>query len=96
MTEDRQGIQRLGISRDTIEGVFASECGFEPYERDDGLWPDEIVTEVVPAGEFWEAEPEHQDYLQRYPDGYTCHFVRPNWRLPSRTDKPLPQQEVYR
>ena len=61
-----------------------------------GLWPDKVVTDVVPAGEFWEAEPEHQDYLKRYPDGYTCHFVRPNWRLPSRTDKPLPQQEVYR
>jgi len=54
------------------------------------------VTEVVRAGEFWEAEPEHQDYLQRYPDGYTCHFVRPNWRLPTRTDKPLRQQEVHR
>lgn len=47
-----------------------------------GLWPGKIVTEVVPATAFWEAEPEHQDYLQRYPDGYTCHFVRPNWCLP--------------
>jgi peptide-methionine (S)-S-oxide reductase len=45
------------------------------------------MTEVVPAGDFWEAEPEHQDYLQRYPDGYTCHFVRPHWRLPIRTAK---------
>jgi peptide-methionine (S)-S-oxide reductase len=52
-----------------------------------GLWPGKVVTEVVPAGEFWEAEPEHQDYLQRYPGGYTCHFVRPNWRLPSGADK---------
>ncbi|CKV04980.1 peptide methionine sulfoxide reductase [Mycobacterium tuberculosis] len=44
-----------------------------------------MVTEVSPAGDFWEAEPEHQDYLQRYPNGYTCHFVRPGWRLPRRT-----------
>ncbi len=47
-----------------------------------GLWPGKVVTEVTPAGEFWEAEPEHQDYLERLPDGYTCHFVRPGWRLP--------------
>lgn len=52
-----------------------------------GLWPGKVVTEVVPAGDFWEAEPEHQDYLQRYPDGYTCHFVRPNWKLAVRTAK---------
>ena len=64
------------IAEDTIADVDAS-----------GLWPGKVVTEVVPAGEFWEAEPEHQDYLQRYPEGYTCHFVRPNWRLPSRTEK---------
>jgi len=50
-----------------------------------GLWPGKVVTEVAPAGPFWEAEPEHQDYLQHYPDGYTCHFVRPGWRLPHRT-----------
>jgi len=47
-----------------------------------GLWPAKVVTEVAPAGEFWEAEPEHQDYLQRYPTGYTCHYVRPDWKLP--------------
>jgi peptide-methionine (S)-S-oxide reductase len=64
------------IAEDTIADVNAS-----------GLWPGKVVTEVVPASDFWEAEPEHQDYLQRYPGGYTCHFVRPNWRLPSRTDK---------
>ena len=64
------------IAEDTIADVDAS-----------GLWPGKVVTEVVPAGDFWEAEPEHQDYLQRYPDGYTCHFVRPHWRLPIRTDK---------
>jgi peptide-methionine (S)-S-oxide reductase len=61
------------IAQDTIADVDAS-----------GLWPGPVVTEVVPAGPFWEAEPEHQDYLQRYPDGYTCHFPRPNWRLPRR------------
>jgi len=49
-----------------------------------GLWPGAAVTEVVPAGPFWEAEPEHQDYLQRIPNGYTCHFVRPGWKLPQR------------
>ena len=48
-----------------------------------GLWPDKVVTEVEPVGDFWEAEPEHQDYLERIPNGYTCHYVRPNWVLPS-------------
>jgi peptide-methionine (S)-S-oxide reductase len=64
------------IAEDTIDDVDAS-----------GLWPAKVVTEVVPAGEFWEAEPEHQDYLLRDPGGYTCHFVRPNWRLPVRKNK---------
>ena len=58
---------------DTIADVDAS-----------GLWPGKVVTEVAPAGPFWEAEPEHQDYLERIPNGYTCHFVRPNWILPRR------------
>jgi peptide-methionine (S)-S-oxide reductase len=49
-----------------------------------GLWPGPVVTEVAPAGPFWEAEPEHQDYLERHPHGYTCHFVRPGWKLPRR------------
>jgi peptide-methionine (S)-S-oxide reductase len=48
-----------------------------------GLWPGRVVTEVEPAGDFWEAEPEHQDYLERLPNGYTCHFIRPDWVLPS-------------
>ncbi|QIP01956.1 peptide-methionine (S)-S-oxide reductase MsrA [Bradyrhizobium symbiodeficiens] len=61
------------IAEDTIADVEAS-----------GLWPGKVVTEVAPAGEFWEAEPEHQDYLERYPDGYTCHFIRPDWKLPRR------------
>ncbi|WP_326816252.1 peptide-methionine (S)-S-oxide reductase MsrA [Streptomyces sp. NBC_01762] len=63
------------VAEDTIADVEAS-----------GLWPGSVVTEVVPADTFWEAEPEHQDYLTRYPDGYTCHFPRPNWRLPKRAD----------
>jgi len=61
------------VAEDTIADVEAS-----------GLWPGKVVTEVAPAGPFWEAEPEHQDYLLRYPAGYTCHFVRPNWKLPRR------------
>lgn len=65
--------EQEGIARDTIADVDAS-----------GLWPGPATTEVQPAGDFWEAEPEHQDYLERYPAGYTCHFVRPNWKLPKR------------
>lgn len=49
-----------------------------------GLWPGKVVTELDPVGDFWTAEPEHQDYLQRIPHGYTCHFVRPDWVLPIR------------
>ena len=63
------------IAEDTIADVDAS-----------GLWPGKAVTEVAAAGPFWEAEPEHQDYLERYPAGYTCHFVRPGWKLPHRVD----------
>ncbi len=51
-----------------------------------GIWPGKVVTEVEPAREFWEAEPEHQDYLERFPSGYTCHFPRPGWRLPRRAE----------
>ncbi len=61
------------IAEETITDVDAS-----------GLWPGPVVTEVKPAGDFWEAEPEHQDYLERIPNGYTCHFVRPYWKLPRR------------
>ena len=64
------------IAQDTIADVDAS-----------GLWPGKAVTEVAPAGPFWEAEPEHQDYLERYPNGYTCHFVRPGWKLPRRAQE---------
>ena len=58
-----------------------------------GLWPGKVVTEVAPAGPFWEAEPEHQDYLERYPNGYTCHFVRPSW-VPRRGQQPSSQLRV--
>ena len=61
------------VAEDTIADVDAS-----------GLWPGKVVTEVSPVGEFWEAEPEHQDYLERIPYGYTCHFIRPGWKLPHR------------
>jgi peptide-methionine (S)-S-oxide reductase len=65
--------EQKAVAEDTIADVDAS-----------GLWPGPVVTEVVAAGPFWEAEPEHQDYLERIPNGYTCHFVRPNWKLPRR------------
>lgn len=87
-TENRQGNDRgmsyrsaiyyvdkdqKAVAEDTIKDVDAS-----------GLWPAKVVTEVEPVGDFWVAEPEHQDYLQRIPDGYTCHFIRPDWVLPRR------------
>lgn len=87
-TPDRQGNDRgasyrsgiyytsdaqKAVALDTIADVDAS-----------GLWPGKVVTEVAAAGPFWQAEPEHQDYLERLPTGYTCHFIRPNWRLPRR------------
>ena len=61
------------VAEETIADVNAS-----------GLWPGQVVTEVEPVGDFWEAEPEHQDYLERFPNGYTCHFPRPDWVLPKR------------
>ncbi|KIC18173.1 MULTISPECIES: peptide-methionine (S)-S-oxide reductase MsrA [unclassified Leisingera] len=68
-TDERQ----KAVAEDTIADVNAS-----------GLWPGKVVTELAPVGDFWEAEPEHQDYLQRLPNGYTCHFARPDWVLPKR------------
>jgi peptide-methionine (S)-S-oxide reductase len=65
--------EQKAVALDTIADVDAS-----------GLWPGKVVTEVEPVGDFWEAEPEHQDYLERIPHGYTCHFPRPNWVLPHR------------
>ena len=68
------GEEQRRVAEDTIADVEAS-----------GLWPGKVVTELSPAGDFWEAEPEHQDYLEHYPNGYTCHFVRPDWKLPRRS-----------
>jgi len=65
--------QQEQVAEDTVADAEAS-----------GLWPGKVVTEIAPAGPFWEAEPEHQDYLERYPNGYTCHFIRPGWKLPRR------------
>ena len=67
------GEAQKAVAEDTIADVDAS-----------GLWPGKVVTEVAPAGPFWQAEPEHQDYLERIPNGYTCHFARPGWVLPRR------------
>jgi peptide-methionine (S)-S-oxide reductase len=64
--------EQKSVAEETIADVDASH-----------LWPGRVVTKVSLAGEFWEAESEHQDYLEHYPDGYTCHYVRPDWRLPS-------------
>ncbi len=61
------------VAEDTVADVNAS-----------GIWPGKVVTEIAPAGPFWQAEAEHQDYLQRIPYGYTCHWVRPDWKLPKR------------
>jgi peptide-methionine (S)-S-oxide reductase len=63
------------VAQDTLADVNAS-----------GLWPGKVVTELAPVGPFWEAEPEHQDYLEHYPNGYTCHFPRPGWKLPKRQE----------
>ena len=68
------GDEQRRVARQTIAEIDAS-----------GRWPGRVVTEVMPAGAFWEAEPEHQNYLERYPSGYTCHFVRPEWVLPRPT-----------
>jgi peptide-methionine (S)-S-oxide reductase len=78
-TSYRSGIYYISdeqrrVAEETIADVNAS-----------GLWPGKVVTEVKPAGPFWEAEPEHQDYLERYPHGYTCHYPRANWKVPSKS-----------
>jgi len=69
------GDEQKRVAEQTVADVDAS-----------GLWPGKAVTEIAPAGPFWEAEPEHQDYLERNPGGYTCHFVRPGWKLPVRQE----------
>lgn len=65
--------EQKAVAEDTIADVDAS-----------GRWPGKVVTALAPAGDFWEAEPEHQDYLEQFPTGYTCHFIRPEWKLPRR------------
>ena len=87
-TKDRQG-NDLGASyRSAIYYTSqAQKATAEDTIRDvdaSGLWPGKVVTEVAPAGDFWEAEAEHQDYLELFPNGYTCHFPRPGWKLPRR------------
>ena len=85
-TLNRQGNDRGVSYRSAI--YFENDAQKAEAERtikdvdDSGLWPDKVVTEVEPLGDFWEAEPEHQDYLERIPNGYPCHYVRPNWILP--------------
>ncbi len=87
-TPDRQGNDRGTQYRSAI--FWLSEAQHETAVdtiadvEASGLWPGKVVTQVAQAGDFWEAEPEHQDYLERVPHGYTCHFVRPDWKLPKR------------
>jgi len=84
-TKDRQGNDRGPSYRSAIYYVNAAQKQEALRTIADveasGLWPGKVVTEVAPAGDFWPAEPEHQDYLERYPNGYTCHFPRANWKL---------------
>ncbi len=87
-TPNRQGNDRGASYRSAIYYLDTEQL--QEIERTiadvnaSGIWPAPVVTEVEPAGDFWEAEPEHQDYLERVPNGYTCHFVRPDWVLPKR------------
>ena len=84
-TRDRQGNDRGASYRSAIFYTSAEQkrIAEETIAAVDasGVLPGKVVTEVVPAREFWEAEPEHQDYLERYPSGYTCHYIRPTWKL---------------
>jgi len=87
-TENRQGNDRGTSYRSAIyyttdEQKLVAEETIRDVDAS-GLWPGKVVTEVAPAGPFWQAEPEHQDYLQRLPNGYTCHYIRPDWVLPQR------------
>lgn len=87
-TPDRQGNDRGSSYR---SGIYTTSQAQRQVALDtiadvdaSGLWPGKVVTEVKPAGPFWQAEPEHQDYLLRFPGGYTCHYARPGWKLPRR------------
>lgn len=87
-TENRQGNDRGTSYRSAIyyttdEQKLVAEETIRDVDAS-GLWPGKVVTEVAPAGPFWQAEPEHQDYLQRLPNGYTCHYIRLDWVLPQR------------
>ncbi len=88
-TPNRQGNDRGSAYRSGIYYTSAAQQRVAEEAIADmnasGLWPGELVTEVAPAGPFWLAEPEHQDYLERFPQGYTCHYVRPDWKLPNRS-----------
>jgi peptide-methionine (S)-S-oxide reductase len=90
-TKDRQGNDRGTSYRSAIyyvdEAQHQTALDVIADVEASGLWPGKVVTEIEPAGPFWEAEPEHQDYLQNYPNGYTCHFPRPGWVLPHRSEK---------
>ena len=91
-TRNRQG-NDIGLSYRSAIFPTTPEQEITAYETiadvdASGLWPGPATTEVAPAGDFWEAEPEHQDYLERYPNGYTCHYVRPGWKLPKRDAEP--------
>jgi len=87
-TPNRQGNDRGMSYRSAIYYVDEEQrhCALDTIKdvEASGLWPGRVVTEVEPVGDFWDAEPEHQDYLQRIPNGYTCHFIRPDWVLPKR------------
>lgn len=87
-TPNRQGNDRGRSYRSAIFYASAAQKKMTEETIADvdasGLWPGKAVTEVEPVGEFWEAEAEHQDYLERIPNGYTCHFIRPEWKLPPR------------
>jgi peptide-methionine (S)-S-oxide reductase len=84
-TKDRQGNDRGASYRSAIfytsdEQRRIAEATIADVNAS-GRWPGKVVTELSPVGDFWEAEPEHQDYLEHYPNGYTCHYVRPDWKL---------------
>ena len=87
-TPNRQGNDRGMSYRSAIYYVDEAQkaCALDTIADVEAsrLWPGRVVTELDPVGPFWEAEPEHQDYLQRIPHGYTCHFVRPDWVMPKR------------
>jgi len=88
-TLDRQGYDFGSSYRSAIYFTTPEQRQIALALTDDvnesGLWPGEVVTDVAPAGVFWEAEPEHQHYMQKHPGGFSCHFERPKWRLPDRT-----------